>query len=95
MIVVLLYYKNGTNDGTPESHEINGTGNERRHKNQPGKNGHNKTKIGPEIKTIQEEMKAQVGFLTSRIDANQEEMKEEIKSCQAEMEATVSTILKR
>jgi hypothetical protein len=44
----------------------------------------NQTKIWAEIKTNQEEMKAQVGSLARRIDANQEEMKEEIKSGKAE-----------
>jgi uncharacterized protein YPO0396 len=37
MIVLLLYYENGTNDGTPEGHARNSTGNERQHKNQLGK----------------------------------------------------------
>jgi hypothetical protein len=52
----------------------------------------NQTKIGAEIKTVQEEMKAQVGSLTSWIDANQEEMKDEIKFGQAEMAAAVRAI---
>jgi hypothetical protein len=46
----------------------------------------NQTNIGAEMKTIQEkmddgkkEMRAQVGSLVSRIDANQEQKKEEIR----------------
>jgi hypothetical protein len=55
--------------------------------------------IGAEIKTIQEKMIeeviAQVGSLTSWIDANHEDMKEEIKYGQVETKATVSTILQK
>jgi gas vesicle protein len=96
LIVVPLYYKNGANDQTTELMKV------MQEMLQEMKDGirtnqekmdANQTKIGAEIKTIQEEMKAQVGSLTSRIDANQEEMKEEIKSRQAVMKATVSAIL--
>jgi hypothetical protein len=40
-------------------------------------------------------MNVEVRSLASRIDANQEEMKEEIKSGQAEIKATVSAILQK
>jgi hypothetical protein len=54
----------------------------------------NQAKIGAKI-TIQEEMKALVGSLASRIITNQEEMKEEIKFGQVEMKAPVSAILQK
>jgi hypothetical protein len=58
----------------------------------------NQAKIEAEIKIIQdgqEEMNVQVGSLASRIDANHEEKKEEIKSDQAEMKARFSAILQK
>jgi hypothetical protein len=58
----------------------------------------NQAKIEAKIKTIQDgrdAMKAQVGSSAYQIDANHKEMKEEMKSGQAEMKATVSAILQK
>jgi hypothetical protein len=52
----------------------------------------NQAKIGAEIKTIQEgqeEMKAQVGSVASRIDANQEENRHQPKGDHSRNEGTV------
>jgi hypothetical protein len=60
----------------------------------------NQIKTEAEMKTIQGKMdngkvmKAQVGSV-SRIDANQEKKKEEIKTGQAEIKAAVSAILQK
>jgi seryl-tRNA synthetase len=51
----------------------------------------NQAKTGAEIKTIQEKMDT----IQGKNDANQEEMKEEIKSGEAEMKATVNAILQK